>query len=125
MKKSTLVILGTVVGVGVATTAVVRSKKGKEMKKYLLKKVDQLQEELAAIEMSTVKQPLMTKLEEITEAIDHIDWETSKREINHTYFELRQKLKLLKEHLEAALTNEAPKVGEVAKIEMVIETETE
>ena len=123
MKKSTLVIVGTVVGVGVATTTVLRSKKSKEMKKHLLKKVNKLHGRLADIEDSEIKQILLTNLEEVNKAIESFDWETSKKGANNTYFELKENLKLIKVHIEAARVNEAPKVGEV-KIDLVIETES-
>ena len=102
MKKRNLVILGTVIGLGVAASTLFTTKKGKEMKKRLLRKVDSIQNKLRDIEMSEVKGAISLKLEEVTEAIHQFDWEAPKEDLERKYSEIREKIIMIKDHLDVA-----------------------
>jgi len=102
MKKKGFVILGTVVGLGVAASTFFASKKGKEMQKNLTKNVNLLQEKLKDIEMSDLKQALSEKIEDVKTSINEFDWEFAKEDVSTTYFELKDKLSMIKDHIDLA-----------------------
>lgn len=102
MKKKTMIIVGTIIGIGAAAATVFAVKNGPAMKKELQKRTEEIQAKLKSIEMSDVKQAVATKLEEVKESIDNFDWEACKQSAEKKFYEIKKSLKIIKEHSELA-----------------------
>ena len=98
MKKRTIIftLVAAVAAIG-ATLFII--KKGPELKKELIGKVDQLKEKIKDIEVSDVKDAISTKLTEIKADIQAFDWEKPKAEVEKKFYEFKKQIRAVKKHL--------------------------
>jgi chaperonin cofactor prefoldin len=84
MKKKTAIItvIATVAAIG---AAIFVAKKGPELKKELLEKVDTLKGKVKDLEVSEVKDAIQEKLVEIKNDIKDFDWEKPKEEVGKKF----------------------------------------
>ena len=98
MKKKA-VIITVIAAVGAIATTIFVIKKGPQLKRDLLNKVDHLKEKIKDIEVSDVKDAISSKLLEIKENIQDFDWNKPKKEVENKFHEIRNQLKSVKKHI--------------------------
>jgi len=98
MKKKTVIITAVAAVFAVGATIFV-VKKGPQLKKELLEKVDSLKAKIKDIEVSEVKDAIQAKLVEIKEEIKAFDWEKPKAEVEKKFYEIKKQIKSVKKHM--------------------------
>ena len=98
MRKRTAVI-GIIAGIAAIIATIFIIKKGPELKKDLLEKVDKMKTKIKDIEMSDVKAAISEKLTEIKKSIQEFDWNKSKREVEAKFHEVKKQLQNVKKHI--------------------------